>query len=294
MITPAELPINHRGGVYHLDLRAEELADTVITVGDPARVSQVSHFFDSIELKRSHREFLSHTGFLGSQRITVISTGIGMPNMDIVMSELDALVNIDLNTRTINQKKKQLTIIRLGTTGGVTKSCSLGDIVISRYAVGFDTLLNYYQYHPSNAIKEMEQALTSYLNGNSGPFYISESCPQLATDFSSLGALGITATCGGFYGPQGRQLRAALRYPDFIDKLSQFEWNKYPVINIEMETAALYALGNLLGHRCLSISVVVANRPKGSFADDIKACLEMLITKSLFKIKDLQASSLSG
>lgn len=291
MITPAELPINHRGAVYHLDLRPEELADTVITVGDPGRVSQVSQFFDAIEIKRSHREFVTHTGYLGTQRVTVVSTGIGMPNIDIVMNELDALVNIDLNTRMIKKNKKKLTIIRLGTTGGLSEACSPGDVVISRFALGFDTLINYYQYNPSQDLQTMAVELNNYLGGHNGPFYISESCPQLANQFSSLGQLGITATCGGFYGPQGRQLRVPLRYPDFVDKLSHFVSNNYPVINLEMETAALYALGSLLGHRCLSLSVVLANRAKGSFTVDIKACLDLLINKSLLIIKDLQEVS---
>lgn len=288
MITQAELPINKRGAVYHLNLLPQELADTVITVGAPERVSQVSDFFDKIEVKRSHREFNCHTGYLGSQRISVISTGIGMPNIDIVMNELDALVNIDLNTKIINQNKKKLTIIRLGTAGGITENCSPGDIVISRYAIGFDTLVHYYQYSPSKQLKIMENELTDHLKDSSGPFYVSESCPDLATQFSSLGQLGITATCGGFYGPQGRQLRLSLRHPELINKLQHFESNNCPVINLEMETAAIYALGSLLGHRCLSISVLLGNRVKGSFVVDVKTCLDNFITRSLSLIKNIE------
>lgn len=285
MITQADLPINSRGAVYHLDLLPHELADTIITVGDPARVSQVSHFFDSIEYKRSHREFNTHTGYIGTRRVSVVSTGIGMPNIDIVMNELDAIVNVDLNSKMVKQNKKKLTIIRLGTTGGLTENCSPGDIVISRYAIGFDTLTQYYQYKLSSALQHMQAALTLHLDGQSGPFYLSESCPHLAQQFSSLGRLGITATCGGFYGPQGRNVRLPLQYPDFINKLREFESNTYSVINLEMETAAIYALGSLLGHQCLSLSVVLANRSKGSFVDNVKSCLDTLINGALSIIK---------
>lgn len=284
MITPAELPINHRGAVYHLDLRTEEIADVIITVGDPARVSQVSRFFDKIEVQRSHREFVTHTGYLDSKRLTVLSTGIGMPNIDIVMNELDALANIDLSARTVNANKKKLTIIRLGTTGGLTEDSLPGDIVISRYAIGFDSLIDYYQYEPTQALQVIKEELSQHLNGESGPFYISESCPKLAEQFNFLGHTGITATCGGFYGPQGRQLRLPLRYPNLISQLGKFRANNYSIINLEMETAAIYALGNMLGHRCLSLSVVLANRIHGSFVADVKSCLDSFITKSLANI----------
>ncbi|WP_277619242.1 hypothetical protein [Legionella norrlandica] len=170
MITPAELPINHRGAVYHLDLRPEEMADIIITVGDPGRVSQVSQFFDKVELQRSHREFITHTGYLGSKRITVISTGIGMPNIDIVMNELDALANIDLSSRVVKVNKKKLTIIRMGTTGGLTENCLPGDIAISRYAIGFDSLLDYYQYQPSHTLQVIKEKLIKHLDGGSGHF----------------------------------------------------------------------------------------------------------------------------
>ncbi|MFO2502677.1 nucleoside phosphorylase [Legionella pneumophila serogroup 1] len=287
MITPAELPINHRGAVYHLDLRTEEIADLIITVGDPGRVSLVSQHFDKIEVQRSHREFVTHTGYLGTNRITVLSTGIGMPNIDIVMNELDALANIDLSTRTVNTNKKSLTIIRLGTTGGVTASCLPGDIAISRYAIGFDSLIDYYQYQPMGVLETIRDELSNYLKGESGPFYISESCPHLAEQFSALGHTGITATCGGFYGPQGRQLRMPLHYPNLISQLGKFCTQNYSVINLEMETAAIYALGSMLGHKCLSLSVVINNRIHGSFVTDVKSCLYSLITKSLANIKNI-------
>jgi uridine phosphorylase len=287
MISPAELPINQRGAVYHLDLRPEEIADIIITVGDPGRVSQVSQHFDSIEVIRSHREFITHTGLLGNKRLTVLSTGIGIPNIDIVMNELDALANINLSTRQVLPNKKQLSIIRLGTTGGLISDCKPGDIVISRYAIGFDSLLEYYQYTPKKALEEFKNQLKNHLQGGSGPFYFVESSPELLQEFSSLGQVGITATCGGFYGPQGRHVRLPLRHPNFISQLSTFQIQSYYVINLEMETAAIYALGEMLGHRCLSLSVVLANRQEGSFVSDVKTCLESLISKSLSKIKNI-------
>ncbi|KTD82285.1 nucleoside phosphorylase [Legionella waltersii] len=287
MISPAELPINPRGAVYHLDLRPEEIADIIITVGDPGRVSQVSQYFDSIEIVRSHREFITHTGRMGNKRLTVLSTGIGIPNIDIVMNELDALANVNLNTRQILPNKKQLSIIRLGTTGGLITDCKPGDIVISRYAIGFDGLLDYYQYTAKPALNEFKNQLKRHLQGGSGPFYFVESSPDLIQEFSSLGQVGITATCGGFYGPQGRHVRLPLRYPEFIAQLATFRIHDYSVVNLEMETAAIYALGEMLGHRCLSLSVVLANRQQGTFVSDVTSCLETLISKSLDKIKHI-------
>lgn len=284
MITSAELPLNGRGAVYHLDLCPDELADIVITVGDPARVAQVSQHFDTIEVKRAHREFLTHTGYIGKQRISVLSTGIGVPNIDIVMHELDALVNIDLSTRRPHEQTRPLTIIRLGTSGGLQASCTPGDIFISRYGIGLDNLLDYYQRTPSSFLGLMHDAFSAHLAGESGPFYLAESNHSLVQQFSPLGAVGITATCGGFYGPQGRTLRTPLRYPHLLDKLTSFIFSEMRVINFEMETAAILGLGELLGHRCVSLSVVVANRATGEFIGDIKTSVERFLVKALQQI----------
>lgn len=287
MIKPAELPFNKRGAVYHLDLREEELADLVITVGDPSRVQQVSQYFDKIEFKRAHREFVTHTGYIGSQRLSVLSTGIGMPNIDIVMTEIDALANIHLQTRTLRETPKSMTIIRLGTTGVIRRNCEPGEIIISRYAIGFDTFLNYYKYELSPELTYFETALLNHLN-ESGPFFVSESNSQLVEHFADLGTVGITATCGGFYGPQGRNLRLPLRYPNFLSKLSEFSFAGLNVTNLEMETAALLGLGGLLGHRCLSVSVVLANRMTGAFMNNVKSNVDKLITSFLERIPSLQ------
>jgi uridine phosphorylase len=281
MYKQADLPLNSRGAVYHLDLLPEELADTIITVGDPGRVQQISNKFDSIEITRAHREFVTHTGYLGKKRISVISTGIGMPNIDIVMNELDALVNIDLTTLTSKKKQHVLKIIRLGTAGSLQSSCNVGDIIVSRYAVSFDGLLGYYQYQTPSKLKKMLSNLRDHTNGSCGQIYLSEADLELFNQFSSIGIAGITATCSGFYGPQGRQLRVALAYPDLLDKLVTFDFYSYKIFNFEMETAGILGLGKLFGHQCLSISVVIANRITGEFSEVITDKVEDLIDKAL-------------
>ncbi|KTC78330.1 nucleoside phosphorylase [Legionella brunensis] len=284
MIKPAELPFNKRGAVYHLDLREDEIADLIITVGDPGRVQQVSQYFDKIEFQSAHREFVTHTGYIGSHRLSVLSTGIGMPNIDIVMTEIDALANIDLETREIREKSRQFTIIRLGTTGGIKADCQPGDVMISRYAIGFDTFLNYYDYELSADLADLQEALREHLGTESGPFFVSGADSQLVDNYKNLGVLGITATCGGFYGAQGRRLRLPLRYPNFLTKLSKFSFGGFGVTNLEMETAAILGLGHLLGHRCLSISVVLANRMTGEFLSNIKLNVDKFIISFLERI----------
>ncbi|GGI77881.1 nucleoside phosphorylase [Legionella impletisoli] len=281
MYKPADLPLNQRGAVYHLDLLPEELADTVITVGDPSRVQLVSQRFDRVEITRMHREFVTHTGYLGEKRITVLSTGIGVPNIDIVINELDALANIDLKTRTPRNQHKTLTIIRLGTTGGLDHACVPGDVYISRYAIGFGTLLNYYQHQPSATLKQLHANLQIHLESRCGLFYLAEADADLFEQFVTLGAPSITATCNGFYGPQGRRLRIPLAYPDLLDKLVSFEFEGYKVLNFEMETAGILGLGRLFGHRCLSLSVVLANRMTGEFSEQVNEKVVGLIDKAL-------------
>ncbi|RUR15216.1 nucleoside phosphorylase [Legionella septentrionalis] len=293
MIKAAELPLNKRGAVYHLDLLPEEIGDLIITVGDPARVEEISRHFDRVEVKRAHREFVTHTGTIGPQRLSVISTGIGIPNIDIVMNELDALVNVDLTNRMPCAEAKSLIIIRLGTTGGLQETCKPGDVILSRFAIGFDTLLNYYQGELSEHSK-IEKALKLHMEGESGPFYLVEADTSLLHHFKNMGSVGITATCGGFYGPQGRRLRIPLFYPAFLDKLAAFAYSNYQVLNFEMETAGILGLGRLLGHHCLSISVIIANRVTGVFASDIKATVEEFIEKALSHFEGLSRNEVLG
>ncbi|KTD22351.1 nucleoside phosphorylase [Legionella londiniensis] len=281
MISEAELPLNERGAVYHLDLLPEELADTVITVGDPGRVAQVSRHFDKIETERSHREFVTHTGYIGAKRLSVLSTGIGVPNIDIVMNELDALVNIDLKARTPYSHPQKLTVIRLGTSGGLQMSCQPGDIYLTQYAVGFDSLFDYYKYDYSIQLGELHREMELYLANESGPFYLAEADLWLLKQFSHLGTTGITATCGGFYGPQGRQVRAPLRFPQLLEKLAHFKIAGLKIVNFEMETAALLGFGKLLGHRCLSLSLALANRQTGAFATNVHELMDGMIAKAL-------------
>ncbi|RMX18335.1 phosphorylase [Legionella jordanis] len=293
MIKPADLPFNKRGAVYHLDLRAEELADLVITVGDPGRVQQVSQYFDRVEVQRIHREFVTHTGYIGNQRLTVISTGIGMPNIDIVMTELDALANLDVESRSFREKTKRLSIIRLGTTGGIKEECRPGDVIVSQYGIGFDTLMQYYEFPRSQNLLELQSALEIQLRGETGPFFVAEADQNLLDGFKSLGVVGISATCGGFYGPQGRSLRLPLRYPNFLNALKEFSFSGLGITNLEMETAAILGLGSALGHRCLSISAVLTNRMNGDFLSSSRINIDKLIISFLEKVPHVFTASTS-
>lgn len=287
MIVDAILPFNERGAVYHLDLLPEEIADVIITVGDPNRVGEISKHFDTIDLERSHREFVTHTGTIGNKRLSVLSTGIGVPNIDIVMNELDALVNIDFKTREIKNTTKSLSIIRLGTTGGLQAECVPGDIVVTEYALGFDNLLKYYQHELSADAAIIRDNILSDSSWSEFDCYVTEADKKLVGIFQDLGQVGITATCGGFYGPQGRKLRIPLAYPEMLDVLSAFAYNSKKILNFEMETSGILGLGKLLGHKCLSVSVVLANRKNGHFAEDINHKVDKLIEVSLNKILEL-------
>tara|TARA_Y100000588_G_C14109368_1_gene862291 strand:+ start:324 stop:1196 length:873 start_codon:yes stop_codon:yes gene_type:complete len=287
MYSAADLPLNTRGAVYHLDLLPEELADVIITVGDPGRVFQVSQYFDSIEVTRSHREFQTHTGFIGKQRVSVISTGIGIPNIDIVLTELDALKNVDLEARQLLSQTKQLDIIRLGTTGALHRDINIGDCIQSKYSIGFDTLIHYYENDNRQNNKVFEQELKAHLNEEIPAFYITKSNLSLSQSFKEFTLDGITATCGGFYGPQGRINRMALKYPSFIDDLSTFEFDNCRITNLEMETAAILGLGEILGHRCTSLSVVLANRKSHTFCESVDEHVRFLIESSIPVIENL-------
>lgn len=288
-IEESELIINKRGAIYHLDLRPEELARKIFLVGDPGRVPVVSKYFDRIEIKQQHREFISHTGFIGSERFTVISTGIGTDNIDIVMNELDALVNIDFSTRTINQNHVQLQIIRLGTSGSLQKEIPVDSFVASSHGLGIDNLLNFYRTEPRGAEQEILQAFTTHtqLHQQFAHPSIASASGYLMKYFTEGYFTGITITCPGFYGPQGRILRLGLRYPDLIDKLTSFHFGPYRITNFEMETSAIYGLGNMLGHHCLSLNVIVANRISKTFSLDGQLAVERLIEKSLQVIRSM-------
>lgn len=282
-IAESELIINERGAIYHLNLRPEELAPTVITVGDPDRVAEVSQHFDKIELTRQHREFVTHTGYIGNKRISVVSTGIGPDNIDIVFNELDALVNIDFQTRTIKPSLSSLNIVRIGTCGALQEEFLVDSLVVSTHGVGIDNLLNYYQHDNSEQENELLQQFIQHTNIDqhfSRP-YIHSAGNTLRMHFVEGFHHGMTVTCPGFYGPQGRVLRLGLRYPNFIDLLSSFSYGSHKIANFEMETSAIYGLGSALGHQCLSISTVVANRISQTFSTDGKKAVAAAIQKVL-------------
>lgn len=280
-IAESELIINARGAVYHLDIRPEELAPTVITVGDPGRVAEVSKYFDKIEVRNQHREFISHTGYVGNKRITVLSSGIGPDNIDIVINELDALVNIDFATRQIKPVLTPLNIIRIGTSGSLQADIPVDSFVASTHGLGIDNLLNFYRHEQNEQEKQLLQSFVTHtqLHGMMSYPYISSAAPSLLKHFVAGFHQGITVTCPGFYGPQGRVLRLGIQNPDLINRLTDFRFGQHRITNFEMETSAIYGLGKLLGHHCLAINAIVANRVQKEFSKDGKAAVENLIKK---------------
>jgi uridine phosphorylase len=282
-IAESELIINSRGAIYHLDLRPEELSDTVIVVGDPDRVKKVSAFFDSIEYRSQHREFITHTGYIGKKRLTVMSTGIGPDNIDIAINELDALANIDFTTREVKARFNKLNIIRFGTSGSLQADIPVDSFVASTHGIGLDNLLNYYAYQKTTDESEMAKAFIEQtkLNTEITIPYAFKGSESLLKRFGKDFHQGITVTCPGFYGPQGRILRLEVSSPGLIDKLTHFRFNHYRITNFEMETSAIYGLGRLLGHDCLSVNAIVANRVVQEFSKDSDATVLKLIKKAL-------------
>jgi uridine phosphorylase len=282
-IAESEFIINERGAIYHLDLRPEELATTVLTVGDPDRVAMVSKYFDSIEYWGQHREFVTHTGKIGKKRITVVSTGIGTDNIDIVLNELDALVNIDFGSRTVKPDLTHLTIIRMGTAGSLQKDIPVDSWVASTHGLGIDNLLNFYRHEENEEEKELLHSFSTQtqLHHRLAQPYISGASASLLRHFTSGFHQGITVTCPGFYGPQGRVLRLGLSQPELINRLTAFTYGPHRIANFEMETAGIYGLGRMLGHSCLSLSAIVANRVSRQFSKDGNATVERLVQETL-------------
>ena len=275
------------GKIYHLDLTPSQLAPTVITVGDPGRVEKVSKYFDTIETKAEHREFKTHTGTYKGKRISVVSTGIGPDNIDIVFNELDALVNIDFEKRQVKPKLTSLDIIRIGTSGGLTPEVVVDSFLISALGIGLDNVMHYYAKTDKIFNREFAQAFidhTEWNPDNSVP-YVVEADKVLLKKFSSDKTIqGCTITNVGFYGPQGRVLRAQLRDKNLNEKLASFKYKKYKITNMEMETATMYGLARLLGHHALSLNTIIDNRATGSFSKDTKNTMEALIQYTLEKI----------
>ncbi|TYB76632.1 phosphorylase [Bizionia saleffrena] len=287
-IKESELILNPDGSVYHLNIRPEHLAKTVITVGDPDRVDDVTKYFDSVRFKTRKREFHTQTGVYKNKPITVISTGIGTDNIDIVLNELDALVNIDFETRKIKKELTTLDIIRIGTSGSIQNNIPIDSFLISEYAVGFDSLLHFYK---SDAVqyKNISEALiehTQWCDQKSSPYVVK--CDDIL--FKQLNSdkthSGFTATNSGFYGPQGRVLRLALQDDTLNDKLANFNFEGQAITNLEMETAGIYGLSKLLGHRAVSMNAIIANRANGEFTKNAKSTIDSLIHYTLDKLVD--------
>jgi uridine phosphorylase len=287
-IPESELILNADGSVYHLHLLPEQIADTIITVGDPDRVAQVSRHFDSMEVQVQNREFITHTGDYKGKRISVISTGIGTDNIDIVLNELDALVNIDLINRTVNEEKIPLHLIRIGTSGALQAHVPLGSHLVTEYAIGLDALMHFYPLVQTGYESVVSSALQQVLALGFQPYCVRGSDilrEQMGFDMVP----GHTVTCPGFYGPQGRVLRLESNMDNLIGRLQQFvveepNHDLFRFTNFEMETAGLYALGRLLGHEVISLNAIVANRITHEFAPDAGRIVEELILKTLERL----------
>ncbi|WP_443939132.1 nucleoside phosphorylase [Pedobacter sp. MW01-1-1] len=284
-IAESDLIINPDGSVYHLNLLPEDVATTVITVGDPDRVSEVSKYFDSIEIKKGKREFITHTGYLGKNRVTVLSTGIGTDNIDIVFNELDALVNIDFNTREIKKELTSLNIIRVGTSGAVQTDVPMGTILASCYGLGMDALMNFYQQDLSLNEANLLSAVKAHFHeiNQVNPYVTAASTDLLNTIGKDL-PQGITITAPGFYAPQGRQVRAKNAIKDLVGLISTFNHQGTHITNLEMETAGIYALAKVLGHNALSINAILASRVNKEFSKNPAQIVEKAIQLVLERI----------
>ena len=276
-ISPSELILNDRGAIYHLDLRPEEIGDYIITVGDPQRVKKVSQYFDNVLIKKKKREFKTHTGLLNGKKISVISTGIGTDNIDIVLNELDALVNIDLETRKVKKEKKSLKFIRIGTSGALQNNIDVDSFVVNTASIGIDGLGCFYGKHS----KKLNQAIPSRLLD----LYSAKADKNLLDTIGHRMMKGVAITAGGFYAPQGRSLRFPINHDKFLSELKAHKIDGIPVTNMEMETAGIYLLSNLLGHQAISCNAILANRIAGKFSKYPSETVDKLIRTVIQEIR---------
>ena len=284
-IPETDLILNPDGSIYHLNLHPEDIADTIITVGDPDRVSEVSARFDSIELKKGKREFITHTGYIGSNRVSVISTGIGTDNIDIVLNELDALVNIDLSSRIETKETTSLNIIRIGTSGSLQEDLPVDSILVSNSAIGLDNLMHYYAQSLTLEEEHFKRAIESHFEGLSNIFpYVAAADNGLLDKIGKNLKHGITVTTPGFFAPQGRMLRARSSNDNLIQSLKNFHYNYQKISNLEMETAGIYALAKVLGHKALSVNAIFANRVNHQFSTQPQKTISNLIELVLSRI----------
>ncbi|MFI0426556.1 MAG: nucleoside phosphorylase [Flavobacterium sp.] len=288
MIAASELILNPDGSVYHINLKPGQVANDIIFVGDQNRVEKITKHFDSIEFSTQKREFKTQTGTYKGKRITVMSSGIGPDNIDIVMNELDALVNVDLETRTVKNELTSLNIIRIGTSGSLQADIPCDSIVMSQYGLGLDNMLRSYLI---DAISEtdMEEAFIAQTNWDmrKGRPYVIAGSKILEKRLESDKIFkGFTGTAGGFYGPQGRVVRLGIQDPALNNKMDSFNFNGIRMTNLEMETGAIYGLGKLLGHQCLSLNAIIANRATGTFSEDPYKAVDALIEYALDKLAE--------
>lgn len=279
-LSETRLMLNSDGSIYHLHLLPGDLAEKIILVGDPNRVPMISKHFDSIRVQKSNREYVTHTGRIGQQEISVVSTGVGIGNIDIVLNELDAVHNIDFTTRQIRSELKRLSIVRLGTAGALQEDIDVDSFVVSSRAFAADGLLSFYRHQYSDVqqllLRDIQQHFNLPLN-----LYVADGNSELVEQFSSIATRGMTFTCMGFYGPQHRQLRLDMNQDNGLICAGSFRFHDERVVNFEMETAAIYALGQLLGHRCCSVSAILANRPLHIMSSNPRKAVEKLIEQAL-------------
>jgi uridine phosphorylase len=280
---PSELILNGDGSIFHLKLLPGEIADTIILVGDPNRVEMVSAYFDSVELRKSNREFVTHTGHYRGKRLTALSTGIGTDNVDIVLNELDALANINLAERCLNPVSRSLRLVRIGTSGGLQQDIPIDSFILSRYAAGFDTVLNFYADRNRVADMDMEKAFKKHTSWDPllpDPCFV-RSSDELYGLFPADIHSGITISAPGFYGPQGRKIRLTPLDPGLNEKLESFRFGDLRITNYEMESSALFGLAKLLGHQAVTLCAMIANRASLEFTTDDKAVVRNLIIFTL-------------
>jgi uridine phosphorylase len=285
-IPSSELIVNSDGSIFHLHMRPEQLADRVILVGDPGRVERVAAAFNAVEHRGANREFVWTTGTLNGVRLTVLSTGIGTDNIDIVVTELDALANIDLASRTVRDEKKQLWIVRLGTSGALQADLSVGDLILAETSVGFDGLLNFYAGRDAVCDAAMEAAFVRHTRWDprrAAPYFIHSSA-ELNRRFADFTVPGITVSAPGFYGPQGRTVRLPPADPHLNEKLESFRYGERRITNYEMESSALAGLAALLGHRATTICTIIAQRVKGESEPDYRPHVERMIAQTLRRL----------
>ncbi len=282
-ISETDLIVNKDGSVYHLNLKPENINDTIITVGDPSRVFRISQYFDKITFEMNRREFITHSGTFQGKKVSVMSTGMGTDNVEIFMTELDALVNVNLKTREINEKKKKLNIIRIGTSGSLQEDIRLGTHLVSDYGIGLDTLMSFYNLRQNGYENTISNKIRDFIDLPFKPYCV-EGSSKLAEKFAEDMTRGNTVTCPGFYGPQGRKVRLDLRYPHLIDDLLAFHHEDFWLTNFDMETAGYYAMARLMGHEMISLNAILANRARGKFSKDPNKVIDALIKKVLERL----------